>query len=271
MTPSNHYRTLWLSDIHLGCRDCKAEFLLNFLADNEADRIYLVGDIVDFWALKRRVYWPASHNAVLNLLLKKAQQGTEVVYLPGNHDELMKPYVELLFGSIQIHQEFVHETVTGKRLLMLHGDKYDSVVCFGKFHAMLGDVLYDVSLWLNRQCHGIRKRLGLPYWSMASYIKTKVKKANEAIRRYRDAAIADAKEQGVDGIICGHIHHPQMEMVDGILYCNDGDWIENCTLMVENQSGDLKLLRWQDGANQTQVIGQVNWGQKLRTLDEFAA
>lgn len=267
----HHHRTIWLSDIHLGCRDCKAEFLLNFLHDNSADRIFLVGDIVDFWALQRRVYWPNSHNQILNLLLQRAQDGVEVIYLPGNHDEVMKPYVAQLFGNIQIHSEYVHTTVTGKTLLMLHGDKYDSEVCFGKFHAKLGDVLYDFLLWMNRQCHGLRKLFGLPYWSMASYIKTKVKKANEAIRRYRNAAIADAKTQGVDGIVCGHIHHPQMEMVDGTLYCNDGDWIENCTTMVESQSGNLKLLRWQDGQNQTQVISQMNWGERVAQLDEAAA
>lgn len=271
MAHVNHYRTIWLSDIHLGSRDCKAEFLLNFLRDNHAERIFLVGDIVDFWALQRRVYWPESHNEVLNTLLKMSQSGTKVIYLPGNHDELMKPYVKMLFGTIEIHSEYIHTTVTGKRLLMLHGDKYDSQVCFGKFQAMLGDVLYDFLLWINRQCHGIRKTLGLPYWSMASYIKTKVKKANEAIRRYRDAALEDARKQMVDGIVCGHIHHPQMEMVNGKLYCNDGDWIENCTTMVETNSGNLKLLRWSDATNSTQIISQMNWGERQPILDEYAA
>jgi len=271
MGPRNYYRTIWLSDIHLGTKDCKADMLLQFLQDNQAERVFLVGDIVDFWALQRRVYWPSSHNQVMTTILEMAQSGTEVIYLPGNHDEVMKPYVKQLFGSIQIHDEFVHKTYAGKKLLLLHGDKFDQEVCFGKFQAKLGDALYDFLLFLNRQCHGIRKRLGLPYWSMASYIKTKVKKANEAIKRYRDAAVKEAKKQGADGIVCGHIHHPQMEIVEGTLYCNDGDWIENCTTMVETQSGDLRLLRWCDTKKSTLVIGQMNWGTARIQFDEFAA
>lgn len=261
-TDKHFYPSIWLSDIHLGCIDCKAEFLLQFLDSVECERIFLVGDIVDFWALKRRMHWPESHNQVLNTLLKKAQQGTEVIYLPGNHDELMKPYEALLFGSIKIHNEYLYRTLSGKTLLMLHGDKYDNQVCFGKWQAKLGDLLYDVLLWLNRNQHKIRNWFGLPYWSMASYIKSKVKKANEAIARYRSAAIEDAKQQGADGIICGHIHHPQLCIEQGIVYCNDGDWIENCTTMVETKEGNLRLLKWRDGHDQTEIMAQINWGKQ---------
>lgn len=257
----HYYPSIWLSDIHLGCIDCKADFLLRFLETVECDRIFLVGDIVDFWALKRRMHWPESHNQVLNLLLTKAQEGTEVIYLPGNHDSLMKPYEKLLFGSIKIYNEYIYETIAGKRLLMLHGDKYDSQVCFGKLQAKIGDLLYDFLLWLNRSHHKVRKLFGLPYWSLASYIKTKVKKANEAIARYRSAAIEDAIAQRADGIICGHIHHPQLCIEQGILYCNDGDWIENCTTMVETKEGNLRLLKWRDGIHQTEIISQINWGK----------
>lgn len=262
MSDSKHYYpSIWLSDIHLGCIDCKADFLLSFLATIECDRIFLVGDIVDFWALKKRMHWPESHNKVLNLLLTKAQEGTEVIYLPGNHDSLMKPYENLLFGSINIHNEYLYKTISGKKLLMLHGDKYDSQVCFGKLQAKVGDLLYDFLLWLNRSHHKIRKLFGLPYWSLASYIKTKVKKANEAIARYRSAAIQDAIAQGADGVICGHIHHPQLCIEQGILYCNDGDWIENCTTMVETKEGNLRLLKWRDGLHQTEIMAQINWGK----------
>lgn len=267
-TDKHFYPSIWLSDIHLGCIDCKAEFLLSFLDTIECDRIFLVGDIVDFWALKRRMHWPESHNQVLNLLLKKAQQGTEVIYLPGNHDGLMKPYEKLLFGSIEIHNEYIYQTISGKKLLMLHGDKYDSQVCFGKLQAKIGDLLYDFLLWLNRTHHKMRKLFGLPYWSLASYIKTKVKKANEAIARYRSAAINDAIEQGADGVICGHIHHPQLCIEQGIVYCNDGDWIENCTTMVETKDGNLRLLKWQDGLHQTEIISQINWSNQASAIDK---
>lgn len=267
----HHHRAIWLSDIHLGSKDCKAEFLLHFLEDNHADTIYLVGDVVDFWALKRKMYWPESHNKVLNLFLQRAQQGVNVVYLPGNHDELAKPYANLFFGSIKIHNEYIHETLAGKRILLLHGDKFDHQVCFGKWHARIGDVGYDLLLWLNRTCHSIRKKLGFNYWSLSSYIKAKVKKANEAIVRYRQAAIDEALAQNVDGIICGHIHHPQLVLEQGVLYCNDGDWVENCTTLVETQSGDIRLLKWRDGENRTEILAQINWGEKVQQLDECAA
>jgi len=252
-----HYRAIWLSDIHLGCKDCKADFLLHFLKKNKAPTIYLVGDIIDFWALSRKVHWPKSHNKVLNYLLKMSQKGVEVIYLPGNHDEIMKPYEDLLFASVQVQQEHIHETLNGKRILMLHGDKFDGLVCFGKFHAKLGDVLYDFLLFLNRVNHWTRQRFGLPYWSLATYIKTKVKKANEAIARYKNAAIDEAKRQGTDGIVCGHIHHPQLLIERDVIYCNDGDWIENCTCLVETEEGELQLLKWLDGQNDTQIISQI--------------
>lgn len=270
MTP-NHYKSIWLSDIHLGCKDCKAEFLLEFLETHHAERLFLVGDIVDFWALSRRVHWPESHNKVLNTLLRLARRGTRVIYVPGNHDEVMRPYAELLFGGIEIHEEFIHETVTGKKMLLLHGDKFDAQVCLGRFHAKLGDALYDFLLFLNRHCHALRKTLGLPYWSLASYIKTKVKKANEAIRRYQKAAIQEAKRQSTDGVVCGHIHHPELNIDEGILYCNDGDWVENCTTLVETHNGDIQLLRWSDATKSTEVISQANWGRKVDQLDENAA
>lgn len=264
----HYYPSIWLSDIHLGCKDCKADFLLRYLDSIECDRIFLVGDIVDFWALRRRMHWPDSHNQVLNLLLKKAQDGTEVIYLPGNHDGLMKPYEKLLFGSIEIHNEYIYQTISGKKLLMLHGDKYDSQVCFGRWQAKIGDLLYDVLLWLNRTHHKLRKLLGQPYWSLASYIKTRVKKANEAIARYKDAAVEDAKKQGADGIVCGHIHHPQLCLERGIVYCNDGDWIENCTSMVETKDGNLRLLKWRDGIHDTEIIAQMNWGNQSQAQED---
>lgn len=271
MTNKTFYKTIWLSDIHLGCKDCKAEFLLSFLDSIEVETIYLVGDIVDFWALKRRMLWPDAHNQVLNRFLTMAEQGVNIVYLPGNHDELAKPYQHLNFGSIKVKLEHIHTTSTGKKLLILHGDKFDQQVCFGRWQAKLGDVLYDFLLFLNRQTHHIRKRLGMPYWSLSSYIKTKVKKANEAIARYKVAAIKDAKAQGADGIICGHIHHPQLLIEQGVLYCNDGDWIENCTSLVETKDGNLRLLKWRDGLHNTEIVAQINWGERTSSVKVAAA
>lgn len=271
MTTTNQYRSIWLSDIHLGCKDCKAQYLIDFLETHHAQTIYLVGDIVDFWALSRRLHWPESHNQLLNLILRLPQRGTRVVYIPGNHDDAMRTYTSQLFGGIEIHQEFIHETLVGKKILLVHGDKYDAEVCLGKFQAKLGDVLYDFLLFLNRQCHTMRKLLGLPYWSLASYIKTKVKTANEAIARYQRAAINDAKLQGAEGIVCGHIHHPKLAIDDGILYCNDGDWIESCTSVVETETGEIQLLRWNDLSRTTEVMAQANWGQKPKSLNEQAA
>lgn len=271
MTFKRQVESLWLSDIHLGCKDCKAEFLLHFLQTTEAKRIFLVGDIIDFWALQRKMRWPEAHNQVLNLLLTRAQQGVEVIYLPGNHDELAKPYDRLLFGSVKIKLEHIHTTLSGKKLLMLHGDKFDQQVCFGKFEAKLGDALYDLLLFLNRQFHALRKLFGLPYWSLSSYIKGKVKGANEAINRYKNAALNEAKLQNTDGIICGHIHHPQLIEQNGLIYCNDGDWIENCTCLVETQSGDLQLLKWKDGEENCDVINEITLSKPMTENKRKAA
>ncbi|GAA0301328.1 UDP-2,3-diacylglucosamine diphosphatase [Psychrosphaera haliotis] len=262
MSTKHHYESLWISDIHLGCKDCKAEFLLAFLKSCEVKRIFLVGDIVDFWALNRRTFWPEAHNKVFNHLLELSQQGVEVIYIPGNHDDVVRSYQSFNFAGMKIHQEYIHETVSGKKLLLLHGDKFDQQVCFGRFHAKLGDALYDLLLFLNRQLHKARKATGRPYWSLASYLKTKVKKANEAIERYKQAALSEAKLQQVDGVVCGHIHHPQICLENGLMYCNDGDWVENCTVLVETELGDLKLLRWNDAIDNVDVLGQVNWSKQ---------
>lgn len=268
---NNQYRTIWLSDIHLGCKDCKADFLLDFLTSHTADTLYLVGDIVDFWALSKRLRWPESHNKVLKKILQLSEQGTRVVYIPGNHDEVLRPYADMLFAGIEIHHEFIHQTISGKKMLLVHGDKYDGQVCLGKWQAKLGDVLYDFLLFLNRQCQVLRRTFGLPYWSLASFIKTKVKSANEAIARYQQAAVKDAKQQDTDAIICGHIHHPKLTIDDGVLYCNDGDWIESCTSLAETQKGEIQLLRWNDQLQTSEVMAQANWGQAAPVYKEQAA
>ena len=239
-----HHRTVWLSDIHLGCKDCKADLLLDFLQYNTMDTLYLVGDIVDFWALKRQFMWPESHNRLLHALYQKSLDGTHVVYSPGNHDEIIKPYANMLFGNIEIRKRLVHTTAQGKQLLVLHGDDFDGEVCLGKWQAWLGDKLYDVLLWLNRNLDHYRRMRGFHYWSLAAYIKKRIKKANEAIARYRGATLKEVARNNLDGVVCGHIHHPEIVEQNGLLYCNDGDWIESCSALTENAHGELNLCYW---------------------------
>ncbi|AWL12677.1 hypothetical protein HMF8227_02224 [Saliniradius amylolyticus] len=239
-----HYRTIWLSDIHLGYKDCKAEYLLNFLDHHTMDTLYLVGDIVDMWSMSRQFLWPDSHNRLFHRLLTLPEQGTRVIYLPGNHDEPCQKYDGMAFGDIEVHRQYIHTTAQGKKLLLLHGDQFDQEVCFGPLHAWMGDKLYDLLLFTNRWYNKVRSAFNHPYWSLAGYIKGRVKGANEAIARYRDIGCRRAEEMGLDGIVCGHIHHPEVVKQNGILYCNDGDWIENCSALTEDHQGSLELVYW---------------------------
>ncbi|WP_017443680.1 UDP-2,3-diacylglucosamine diphosphatase [Gayadomonas joobiniege] len=238
------YQSIFLSDIHLGCRDCKAEYLLDLLEKVDAKTIYLVGDIFDIWALEKRFNWPQSHHQVVDTLIEKAKNGVKVIYVPGNHDEKVRRYIGMTFADIEIHSHYIHTTVDNKKFIVVHGDEFDGDVCLGAWQSRLGDVLYDLLLFLNRTCFKIRKLFGFGYWSLAGYIKSRVKGANEAIERYRQAAIEYAIKNGTDGIICGHIHQPDVIYQDNILYCNDGDWLENCTMLAENLDGSIELIYW---------------------------
>lgn len=241
-----HYPAVWISDVHLGYKDCQAQYLLDFLNAIECDVLYLVGDIVDLWSMKRQFFWHPSHYDVLALIQQKVKDGTRVIYIPGNHDETFRQYAdESLFG-IEVHQQYIHTTKANKRFLLLHGDDFDSATRYNKLISIAGDAGYDLLLFLNRWTNRIRRLFGGHYWSLASWIKARVHKAREAIDAFEKAAIHEAKKQGVDGIICGHIHHPAVKVVDGILYCNDGDWIENCTALVENDCGRIELLHWSE-------------------------
>ena len=266
--PQDFY-AVWLSDIHLGSLDCKAELLLDFLDHTHCQYLYLVGDIIDIWALKKRVFWPDSHQAVLAKILALAQNGTQVVYIPGNHDELFKAYVDSHFRGITIAADYVHQSILGKRCLMLHGDQFDSEVCVSRTYAQLGDHLYDVLLWLNRNLHQVRSQLGYPYWSLASYIKLRVNKAQQAINSFRTAVIRFAVKQQVDMVICGHIHQPELSVHGSgersIIYANDGDWVENCTLVAETLLGEFQLLKWDEQSKSTHII------QRIETDQPFSA
>ncbi len=249
MTTKTHYRTVWLSDIHLGCKDCKAEHLLNFLESSTIDTLYLVGDIVDLWAMSKQFRWPVALNQLLHKLLSLSENRndghqTKVIYLPGNHDEPAQKYDQMSFGHVDIHREYIHTTANGKKLLLLHGDQFDNEVCFGKAQAWIGDKGYELLLFINRWYNFIRAKHGYPYWSLAGHIKTRIRGANEAIARYREAAIQRAKKEGLDGIVCGHIHHPEITTIDGVTYYNDGDWVENCSALTEDHGGNINLVYW---------------------------
>lgn len=240
------YRAIWLSDIHLGTRGCQADMLLDFLKHTESDVLYLVGDIVDGWRLKKSWYWPQAHNDVVQKILRRARKGAQVFMIPGNHDEAFRDYIGLQFGGVTILEDTIHTAADGKRYLVIHGDQFDAVVRYAKWLAFVGDTAYTFLLWLNTLLNKARRRLGFPYWSLSAYLKHKTKKAVEFIGDYETALTDEARRRQVDGVICGHIHHAEMRDMDGVLYVNDGDWVESCTALVEHPDGRLEILRWAD-------------------------
>jgi UDP-2,3-diacylglucosamine pyrophosphatase LpxH len=238
------HRTIFISDTHLGTRGCKADALADFLAHNNCRTLYLVGDIVDGWRLKHRWFWPDAHNRVLEEILHKIDTGTRVIYVPGNHDEVLRDYCGREIAGVELMRETVHETADGRRLLVLHGDQFDGVIAYARWLAFLGDWAYTRALELNEVCAAIRKAFGLPYWSLSAYLKNKVKNAVEYICRFENAIVEEARTRGLDGVVCGHIHHAAIRNIDGILYTNDGDWVESCTALTEDTRGNLEILHW---------------------------
>ncbi len=243
------YRTIWISDIHLATKDCKAEFLLDFLKYTESEKLYLVGDIIDGWKIKKGFYWPQSHSDVIQKIMRKARKGTDVIYIPGNHDEFARDYTDLNFANIQVKQHAIHETAKGQKLLIMHGDEFDSVMKYAPWLAYIGDSAYYVCLRLNDLVNKLRAKMGYSYWSLSAYLKHKVKKTVEHISKYEDFLVDMAKKHHVDGIVCGHIHHAEMKDIKGILYCNDGDWVESCTALVEHMDGTLEIIDWVEEMN----------------------
>ena len=240
-----HYRAIFISDLHLGTPGCQADALLDFLKQNTSDYLYLVGDIIDGWQLRRRWYWPQAHNDVIQKLLRKARKGTRVIYVPGNHDEFARHFLDHHFGGIEVVDEAVHQTADGRQLWVIHGDYFDAVVQQAKWLAYVGDYLYEFTLKLNRYLNNMRGRLGLPYWSLSAYLKHKVKKALNYVTDFENAVAHEAAKHGYQGVVCGHIHRAEIRDVDGVLYCNDGDWVESRSALVESEEGELSLLYWQ--------------------------
>jgi len=243
------YRAIWISDIHLGTRGCKAEFLLDFLRCNDARTIYLVGDIVDGWRLRKSWYWPQTHNDIVQKLLRKVRHGTRVVYVPGNHDEWLRDYSLLQFGGVEVLEEAVHVTADGRRLLIIHGDHYDLIVKNARWLALLGDGAYTLALWVNHHFNKMRRAFGYDYWSLSAFLKLKVKNAVQYIGSFADALADEARRRDFDGVVCGHIHHAEIRDLSGVLYCNDGDWVESCTALVEHFDGRLAIIRWAENGS----------------------
>ena len=263
--PRFRVRSIFISDIHLGTPGCQAGALLDFLRETESEYLYLVGDIIDGWQLKRRWYWHQSHNDVIQKVLRKARKGTKVIYIAGNHDEAVRHFLGVAFGGIAIEPEAEHVTADGRRLLVTHGDLFDAVVQGAKWLAHVGDFLYMATLKVNRWFNHARASLGLPYWSLAQFLKHKVKNAVSYIGEFEAALATEARKRGFDGVVCGHIHKAEIRDIGGILYCNDGDWVESLTALIELDSGELKLVNWK-GESLAHTAGH----RRMDTADQWS-
>nr|WP_089218159.1 UDP-2,3-diacylglucosamine diphosphatase [Sphingomonas laterariae] len=240
------FRTIWVSDIHLGTRGCNADLLIDFLDHTDSETMYLVGDIIDGWRLRRKWYWPAKHNDIVWRVMKRAKRGTRVVYIPGNHDEMFRQFTGMTFGDIEIRRKAVHTTADGRKLLVLHGDEFDAIMLAHRWLAFLGDAAYGALMRVNVVVNAVRRRLDLPYWSLSKHAKHKVKNAVEFISRFEQVVAHEAAMRNVDGVVCGHIHNAEMREIGGVRYYNDGDWVEGCTALVEHFDGRMELLHWAD-------------------------
>jgi UDP-2,3-diacylglucosamine pyrophosphatase LpxH len=237
-------RALFLSDVHLGMKPIRSGQLADFLRAHDAETIYLVGDILDGWRLAKAWHWPEQYNEVIRIILDKASAGTRVVYLPGNHDEFLREYLGTYFGEIELVDRTIHTSAKGKTYLVIHGDQFDVVVMNAKWLAHVGDWAYNFALRVNIVINWVRRRLGLQYWSLSAWAKQKVKNAVSVIGRFEEALVHEAKQSGVDGVICGHIHYADIHDRLGIQYINTGDWVESCTAVVENHDGEFELIKW---------------------------
>ena len=262
-----HYRAVFLSDTHLGTKGARTDFLADFLGRMSCDRLFLVGDIVDGWRLRKSWYWDAMHDRVIRAILQHVRDGTQITYVPGNLDEMFRPWLPLVaegapalgglgleVAGVTVQREAEHTTAQGVRLLVIHGDEFDGVMRYAKFLAVLGEGAYTTALVINRWFNIGRRWMGYPYWSLSQWLKQQVKGAVKAIDRFEAALSDEARRRGFDGVVCGHIHHAEMRMVNGVLYCNDGDWVESCTALVEHEDGRLELIDWV-AANRLSFLG----------------
>ena len=248
-------RTVFISDVHLGYRGCQSDYLLSFLKNVRTETLVLVGDIVDVWSLKRSVYWPNEHQAILKEIFALAKRGTRVIYIPGNHDEQARVLAGAWVAGIEVHAQWTYETATGRRFWVVHGDEFESAVKFSWLLKLVGERLYDSLMWTGRLIQKTRRRFGLGHWSLAAWIKSRVPDARLFIERFESTAAAAAKRRGFDGVICGHMHVPKVRSIADVLYINDGDWVEHCTALTEDRNGRLALIEWTDGIKILAVDG----------------
>ena len=248
------YRAIWISDVHLGTPGAQVTPLLEFLKHTECKTLYLVGDIIDGWQLKKRFFWPQKHNDVIQKILRKARNGTKVIYIPGNHDEAAREYIGYNFGEVEIHSDYVHQTIKGEKLWIVHGDFFDNVIQHARWLAYLGDYAYNALLQVNYVINRIRRSLNLPYWSFSQYLKLKVKSAVSFISAFETAMIKEARRRRCSGVVCGHIHKAEIREIDGIKYFNDGDWVESLTALVEHHDGTMEIVNWTSMAERASFV-----------------
>jgi UDP-2,3-diacylglucosamine pyrophosphatase LpxH len=263
-TPApKNFRAIWISDIHLGTPACQADRLLDFLKHHDSDYLYLVGDVFDGWRLKRGWFWKQSYNDVIQKILRRARKGCRITYIPGNHDAFVRDYSGLQLGGISICHRTEHTTVDGRRLLVLHGDEFDGVVTTARWLAHLGSVMYDFTIWLNRGFNRVRRRLGMPYWSLSAWLKHQVKNAVMFIDRFEEVLAHEAKQHQADGVVCGHIHRAAIRDLGGVTYYNTGDWVESCTALVEHVDGSMEIINWAQNHDVAAARPQVESAQAL--------
>ncbi len=252
--PKRKLRTVWISDLHLGTRGCNATLLLDFLASIECETLYLVGDIVDGWRLSKGWYWPDAHNEVIRRILKMAHRGTRVVLIAGNHDEMLRPYAGMEFGGVELALEAIHETADGRRLLVTHGDGFDGVVLYARWLAFAGDKAYSLLLHANGWFNAVRRQFKMPYWSLSAYLKKRVKNAVQFVCDFEEAVAHAARDMGVDGVVCGHIHCAEIRQIGDVTYYNDGDWVESCTALVEERDGAMSIIDWAEETRRAAAV-----------------
>jgi UDP-2,3-diacylglucosamine pyrophosphatase LpxH len=241
------YRTIAISDVHLGTKDCKADQLVNFLKNNTCENLYLVGDIIDGWKMQQnRMRWKQSHTNVVRSILGHAKRGTKVIYIAGNHDEFLRSLIplNLTFGMIEIHNQYEHVGVNGKHYLLVHGDLFDGITRLAPWLSFLGDRAYDIVLSLNSKFNWVRRKLGFGYWSLSKYLKARVKRAVDFMFQFEKNLSAYCRKRGFDGVICGHIHKAEIKVIEGTQYMNTGDWVESLTALVEHWDGSWEIITW---------------------------
>lgn len=254
---TQRYRTIWISDLHIGSTQCQADALLDFLKNTESEKLYLVGDIIDFWSLSKKMYWPRTHNTIIQKILRKARHGTQIIYVPGNHDENVRDYDNYVFGDIVVKNSDIHTTAKGERFLIVHGDEYDTIARHHRWLAQIGSVGYDWLIEINRGLRFLRRLLGIQsHFSLAAFIKFKVKNVVQFISDYEESIVRSLVDEGVDGVICGHIHHAEIKMIGDFWYINTGDFVESCTAIVEHFDGQLELIKWHSETNPPLLLDQ---------------